>query len=410
MNDSDDHRAVGTAPPKLLYVVNDAHFFMSHRLAVAQHASSEGYEVHVAAPPQHTWGPEGFSEKELEDQGFAYHPIRLSPRGRNPFQELRTLLDLVVLYRRLKPAVVHHLTIKPVLYGGLASRLVGVSAVVHGITGLGQVFVASGLSAKVLRQGVIELYRLIGRHSTVRFIVQNRYDYEVLTEAAAIEPDKVTLIKGSGVALDRFVPTPEAADEPVVVLPARMIWEKGIGEFVAAGRQLKEAGLKARFFLVGATAPSNPRAVPEPQLRQWSAEGVVEWLGRREDMPQIMARANIVCLPSTYGEGVPKSLIEAAASGRAIVASDIPGCREIVTEDVNGLLVPPGDVPELAGALRRLIDDPAARRRMGEAGRKIAEDGFSEKSVVKDTLAAYRELRSADHSSAIPAGARLPGT
>ena len=201
------------------------------------------------------------------------------------------------------------------------------------------------------------------------------------------------LIQGSGVDLEMFKPAPEAAGEPVVILPSRLIWEKGIQEFADAARQLREEGIAARFALIGNTHPSNPRAVPEETLRRWADGGIVEWWGRREDMPEVMAQSHIVCLPSKYGEGVPKVLLEAAAAGRAIVATDTPGCREVVEDGVEGLLVPPGESAALATALRRLIGQPDERKAMGAAGRARAIADLDIDQVVARTLEIYGELR-----------------
>ncbi len=377
---------------KLLYIVNESYFFMSHRLPIARAARAAGYQVHVAAPEDHVWAPEGFTVQALSDAGFAFHPIPLSRRGTNPWQEVRTLIALWRLMRGLRPELVHLLTIKPLLYGGLAARLLGVPGVVAAVTGLGQVFVSTGAGAGLLRRLAVMAYRIATGHPNGRVIVQNAGDMETLARSGAVKPERMVLIRGSGVSLSAFAPSPEPAGPPLVILPARMIWEKGVAEFVAAARLLRARGVEARFALIGDSKASNPRAVPEPTLEKWSREGGVEWWGRRTDMARVFAGAHVVCLPSTYGEGVPKVLIEAAACGRPIVASDIPGCREITREGENGLLVPPGDVEVLAAALARLIEDPALRRRMGDRGRELVEAGFSEDRVVTATLEVYRAL------------------
>jgi len=377
---------------KLLYIVNESYFFMSHRLPIARAALGAGYEVHVAAPEDHVWAPRGFTVEALRDAGFAFHPIPLSRRGTNPWQELKTLIALWRLLAELRPELVHLLTIKPLLYGGLAARLLRVPAVVAAVTGLGQVFVATGVRAGLLRRLAVAAYRVATGHPNGRVIVQNAGDLETLRRSGAVVPGRLVLIRGSGVSLRTFTPEPEPSGPPLVILPARMIWEKGMAEFVAAARSLRARGVTARFALVGDSQASNPRAVPEATLQQWSEEGVVEWWGRRTDMPRVFAEAHVVCLPSTYGEGVPKVLIEAAACARPIVACDIPGCREIVHDGENGILVPPGDTEALAAALARLIEEPALRRRMGVRGREVVEAGFTEEQVAAATLEVYRAL------------------
>lgn len=377
---------------KLLYIVNESYFFMSHRLPIARAARAAGYQVHVAAPEDHVWAPEGFTVQALSDAGFAFHPIPLSRRGTNPWQEARTLIALWRLIRGLRPELVHLLTIKPLLYGGLAARLLGVPGVVAAVTGLGQVFVSSGATAGLLRGLAVMAYRVATGHPNGRVIVQNAGDMETLARSGAVKPERMVLIRGSGVSLSAFAPSPEPDGPPLVILPARMIWEKGVAEFVAAARLLRARGVEARFALVGDSKASNPRAVPQPTLEKWSREGGVEWWGRRTDMARVFAAAHIVCLPSTYGEGVPKVLIEAAACGRPIVACDIPGAREITREGENGLLVPPGDTEALAAALARLIENSDLRRRFGARGRELVEAGFSEDRVVRATLEVYRAL------------------
>lgn len=381
------------ARPILLYIVNEAYFFLSHRLPVARAAVAAGFDVHVAAPDDHVWAPDGFRIQALAEAGFRYHVIPLVKRGTNPLQEMETFGAIVGLIRRLRPRLIHNLTIKPVLYGGLAARIVGVPGVVAGITGLGQMFSGRGAGVALLRGLATVGYRLALGHERARVIVQNPEDGETLVRIGAAPRERVRLIRGSGVALGDFRPSDEpAAERPLVVLPARLIWDKGVGEFAEAARRLRAEGIGARFALVGDTKASNPRSVPEAQLRLWTEEGAVEWWGRREDMPAVLAGAAVICLPSTYGEGVPKALIEAAASARPIVATDIGGCREIVRHEENGLLVPPGDVEALTDALRRLVKDAETRRRFGRRGRDIAVAEFSDIEVAAKTVAVYREL------------------
>ena len=377
---------------RLLFVVNESHFFLSHRLPVAQAAQAAGFEVHVAAPDDHVWAPDGFDVAELARHGFVYHRVPLSRRGANPLQDAGTFLAILTLLRRLRPDVVHLLTIKPVLYGGIASRLAGAPAMVAGITGLGHAFVARGPRAALLRTALRALYRLALAHPNCAVIAQNRADQAALAEGRFVAAARIALIRGSGVPLDEYPPSPDPGGVPVAILPARLIWEKGVETFVEAARLLKSRRIPGRCALVGATRPQNPRAVPAATLEGWVREGAVEWWGRREDMPAVFAQSHVVCLPSAYGEGVPRALIEAAASARPIVASDIPGCREIARDGENALLTPPGDAAALAGALARLFAEPELRRRLGEAGRRIAEAEFSAEDVGRRTLALYEKL------------------
>jgi len=382
----------GPSKGVLLYVINEAYFFLQHRLPAARAARSLGYEIHVAAPADHVWAPEDFDVAEIEKAGFIYHRIELSRRGKNPFREVATIWNLLQLYRKLRPDIVHHLTVKPIIYGGLASRLTAIPATVSSVTGLGQIFVADGVGAAILKSIIIFGYQLATNRKRCRVLVENPDDADLLANVGAVRRDQLVHINGTGIPLDEFKSSDQGGGTPLVILAARLIWEKGIKEFVDAARTLKSKGVDARFALIGDTQSSNPRSVPEDQLRAWQDEGAIEWWGRRDDMPDIFRQSHIVCLPTTYGEGVPRSLIEAAASARPIVTTDTPGCREIVRNDINGLLVPTNDPGALVDALAKLIEDPALRSRMGAAGREIAAGEFSVEEVEQRTLDVYKEV------------------
>jgi len=377
---------------KILFVVNEAYFFMTHRVALARAAADAGYEVHVAAPSHHTWAPDDFSVDVLIDAGFTWHEIPLSRRGTNPLQDLRTLASLARLFRKLSPDVIHLITIKPFLYGAIAARLTGMQAVVGTVTGLGQIFVASGARASFLRSIVRLLYRVALRHPNMAVIIQNPNDGEVLVSTGAVKPDRLTLIRGSGVSLEEYAPVDEPAGPPVVILAARLIWEKGVGDFAAAAEKLLAEGIQARFVLVGDTQPSNPRAVPVGQIEAWCEAGTLEWWGRRKDMPDVLRNSHIVCLPTSYGEGVPRILIEAAASGRPIVSTDIPGCLEVNLDLQTGIVVPVHDVSALAEALASLIASPEMRKRLGRNGRILVTEELSDTIVITKTLEVYEEI------------------
>lgn len=376
---------MATGRNSILYVVNDLDFFLSHRLPVAKAAQDVGYDVHVATP-------ESGNVAVINKMGFIFHPISLNRKGITPCQEMRTFIELYKLYNQLKPVLVHHVTIKPVLYGSLAAQLQGGAAIVNAISGLGYIFSTTGLKSKLILICVKLFYRLAFRHDNMVVIFQNPDDRALFLENKMLNRGRSVLIRGSGVDLQKFVPSPEPEGIPLVVLASRMLWHKGVGEFVEAACLLRKAGVNARFVLVGDSDLGNPAAVPTSQLESWNNNGMVEWWGRRNDIDKIFAHANIVCLPSYLREGVPKVLIEAAASGRPIVTTDSSGCREIVQDGVNGLLVPIHDVVALSFALRKLIEDPELRVRMGKKGREIAVAEFSVEKVVTETLAVYQEL------------------
>ena len=376
----------------ILFVANEAYFFYSHRLPVARAAIAEGAHVHLAAPTDHVWAPASFDIAVLEREGIRFHPLPVSRRGRNPFEELATLLAMARLFRAIKPDLLHLLTIKPILYGGALARWLAVPAVVMAFTGLGHVFAGRERSLALIRPFVLALLRIGLGHPKLRAIFQNRGDFETIVGATGFPRRMATVIPGAGVELDRFRPRPATPGVPLAILAARLIWDKGIAEFVEAARIARQRGAEVRFVLVGDTHPSNPRAVPEAQLRAWAAEGTVEWWGRRDDMDEVLAAAAIVCLPSTYGEGVPKVLLEAAASGRAVVATDIAGCREAVVDGETGILVPVNDASALAQAIGELLPAPDRRIAMGLRGRQRVEAEFDERDVASRTLAVYSDL------------------
>jgi len=370
---------------RLLFLVNEALFFTTHRMPVALAARAAGLEVHVAAPFDATF------VEIIRRNGFPYHPIPLKRGARSLFGEFRLILAFAALIRRLKPDLVHHVAMKPVVWGGLVSRLLRVPAAIHAVTGLGYVFIGEQLHFRLQQWLILRLYRFALHHRNSRAIFQNRDDLKVFLDRGLVEPARVVMIKGCGVDLKTFAPAPEPAGETVVMFPARILGDKGAREFVAAARQLKGEGISARFVMVGRTDADNPTDIGEAQVRDWQREGWIDWWGYSTDMPATLAKSTIICMPS-YREGLPRGLIEAAAVGRAIVTTDVPGCREIVRHEVNGLLVPVRDAAATAAAIRRLVEDPALRRRLAATGRAIAEAEYSVEKFVRDTLAAYRAV------------------
>jgi len=372
---------------RLLFMVNDPGFFLSHRLPVALAAQHAGYEVHVATAD----GPaiSDIPVKELE-----HHVLPLSRSGKNLFLEFGTLVAIYRLFRRINPDVVHLVTIKPVLYGGIVARIVGVPGVVVAISGLGAVFIAQTPMAGILRRLVRSLYKLALGHKNLKVIFQNPDDRAILQGLGAVRPEQTVMIRGSGVDLADYPVAPEPDGIPVVAFAARLLKDKGVGEFVEAASQLQVRGIQARFLLIGSPDPGNPASVTNKELDAWEREGIVELLGYRKDIPDLFARSHIVVLPS-YREGLPRVLIEAAACGRAVITTDVPGCRDAIEPDKTGLLVPVRDSVALADAIERLIKDSDLRRRMGKAGRELAEREFAIEKVVAAHLEVYRTLSSA---------------
>lgn len=368
--------------PQILFVVNACWFFVSHRLPLARAAQRQGFTVHVAASPDETTA-------QLEAAGIHFHPVPFSRKGRHPLQELRTFVRVLSLYRSIRPDLVHHVTIKPIVYGGLAARMARIPAVVSAVAGLGYTFLARGRAARLLRQLVWFGYRKGLSHSNQTVIFQNDDDRREFLARGVVQPAETALIRGSGVDPEEFSPGRRPDGPPVVVLPARLLWDKGVGEFVAAASILKARGVEARFALVGEPDPHNPASVTDDDLAAWSAAGAVEAWGRSDDMPEVFRRAHICCLPS-YREGLPRALLEAAASGLPIVTTNVPGCRDVVRDGHNGYLVPPRQAEPLADALERLIRDVAAREAMGRRGRELVLERFTLERVVAETLTLYR--------------------
>lgn len=384
---ADESFLVGGQPRinnKLMFVVNVDWFFLSHRLPIALEALRQGYQVHIAT---------GLTDRldELQRHGLVVHPLALDRSSAGLGNTLRTLGQLWKVFRAVRPDVVHLVTIKPILLGGLAARLAGVPAVVAAVSGLGFVFMALGTKAVVRRWLVAGLYRVALGHRNLKVIFQNPDDRAILGELMYLPNSKVEMIRGSGVDLTLYSHTPLPQGVPVVLLAARLLADKGVREFVQAARLLKRQGVSTRFCLVGAADPANPASLADAELTQWANEGWVELWGQLSDMPAVLGAAYLVVLPS-YREGLPKVLQEAAACGRAVVTTDVPGCRDAIDPGVTGVLVPVRNAVALADALKGLINNPARCQVMGDAGRALAESAFDVRQVVAVHLRIYQEL------------------
>ncbi|MCD4811329.1 glycosyltransferase family 4 protein [bacterium] len=370
---------------KLIFLITEDWYFWSHRLPIARAARDAGFEVLVATRVDQY-------KERIENEGFKLIPIGLERKSRNVFKEILSIFDIVKIYRRERPNIVHHVAVKPVLYGSLAARIAGIFGVVNALAGLGFIFVAKGWKAKILRQLIVFACRSAFLAKNTIGIFQNPEDLKLFINAGIVKSEKAALILGSGVDTSHFIHLSEPGGIPTIVLASRMLWDKGVGEFVVAAKMLKKDGIECRMILVGKPDPENPASVSEETLWSWRAEGIIEWWGHQEDMLSVFSQTNIVALPTTYGEGVPKVLIEAASCGRAIVATDVPGCREIVRHNENGLLVPSHDPKVLADAIKKLIENPELRAKMGARGREIVKTEFSEKIVVRQTMEVYKKI------------------
>jgi len=369
--------------PKLLFVVTEDWYFCSHRMPLARAARDDGYEVLVAARMA------GHADR-IRAEGFRPIPLRLRRRRSNPWNEVASIIELVKLYRREKPDIVHHVAMKPVIYGSVAALIARVPNIVNAVAGFGYIFTSTQLRARLLRRPVRVALRWLLSAGKGRTIVQNPDDRRALRDLG-IADARIVVIAGSGVDTELFQVQPEADGPLVVCMVARMLWDKGVGELAAAARLLKAEMPSLRVWLVGPPDPENPASIPEVQLASWVEEGILEWLGPRDDVAALWQQAHIAVLPS-YREGLPKALLEAAASGRPMVAADVPGCREVVIDNETGLLVAARDAVALADALRRLAVDEGLRRRLGSAARQRVLDHFSQERIAGETLALYRAL------------------
>lgn len=326
----------------------------------------------------------------IKAAGLNHITLEMSRKGLNPLRELKTMFEFWKLYKDLSPQIVHHVTVKPIIYGSIVASLLNKSFVVNAISGLGYVFTSLPKN-NIVRLITTFLYKLALNRSNSKTIFQNPDDLNLFIQEGMIEKSKTRLILGSGVNCSVFSPTPAKIGDVIVMLPARMLFDKGIYEFVNAVTLLKADYPKVKFVLVGRSDDGNPARIPTKQLRAWELAGLIEWWGYKRNMDEVLNMASMVVLPS-YREGLPKVLLEAAACSKPIISTNVPGCKEIVRHEVNGLLIPPKDEVALAEAIRRLLDNPEFARQLGENGREIVQNEFSEALVVEKTFEVYEHL------------------
>ncbi len=379
---------------KLIFVVNHAAFFVSHRLPIALRARTAGYEVALLTGQAGSESMDKLAVATLNDEGVSHQRVAFKSASVNPLLELLGLVQLAWRMNQLRPDIVHCASPKGLLYGGLAARLCGVKALVLAISGMGFAFTKTG-KRSFLRPFLAYIYRsLVGYafgHKNIRVIVQNQDDKTLLISSGMVRPNQIILIPGSGVDLKIFANVSIKKKLPMVLLPARMLLDKGIVEFVEAVRAVKTSAPEWCFVLAGAADYYNPSSIKREQIEAWQREGLIEWLGHVEDITPWFIQASIVCLPS-YREGMPKSLLEAAAAGCAVVTTNTTGCREAIITGETGDLVPVRDSVALAAALLALIHDRARRERYGYAGQKLAIDRYGLDAVVEQTLGIYQSL------------------
>lgn len=380
---------------KFLLVVNDMAWFWSHRLPLAKDILREGADLHLATDG-------AAANAEIKALGITGHDLPEHTGSFNPLNQLMLAWKIFETLQKTKPDIVHAITLRHAFFTGLASRILKTPHAVFTLAGLGPLFLSDNPRIKAVRTIIVPLFK-IAFGGEGRFIIfQNPDDAKALVRAGAIEESRMTVIRGSGVDPVQFAYTPEPVHEsPVILFSSRLLKAKGIGEFVHAARILKSKGIRARFQVAGDIYEKNHDSVTREELDVWKNEGIIEWLGQRSDMPALMAAANVVTLPSYYGEGVPKVLLEAASIGRAIVTTDMPGCRETVEDGETGILIEPKNAWELTDALEKLLADPALRAAMGRKARARIESDFTIEKVNAHTLAVYAKLLPENEKAAL---------
>lgn len=379
MNQTIDH-----SPKKILFLVTEDWYFCSHRLPIARMAKKSGFDVTVATRVTNHGG-------QILEEGFNLIPLHMRRSGHGLVGELFSFLEIVKVFRKEKPDIVHLVAMKPVFFGGMSLLFSRSTVIINALTGLGHLFTSKRKKIIVLRKIItIFLKKLLTRPGSW-VIVQNAEDRDIIAGIMSKNGNNITLIPGSGVDLSQFLYFPELDSKITVCMVSRMLWDKGVGVLVDAARMVKEAGTDIRVILIGTPDMDNPGSVSEKQLQEWHDSGVVEWLGRRDDIPEILAQSHIAVLPSYYGEGVPKTLLEAAACGRAMITTDSPGCNDVVKHGETGLLVPRRDAEALAKAIIKLAVDPTLRKQMGAAGHNRVKELYSEDMVIRETEMLYRK-------------------
>lgn len=368
-----------------MFVTEDWYFLM-HWAGVLHEARSGGITARIITGP-------GDQADAIAAAGFCHDRIPLRRRSLNPVRELAALASLAKLYRSRQPDIVHHIALKPVLYGSLAAKLTGVPRIINTFPGLGYMFIAGGAFRRLCRWFLLKLLRFACSGPGVIITCQNQEDKALLLQRKVITGDRCIVIPGVGINMEEFQPTEEPEDTRVVLFPGRLLWDKGVGDLVEASRIMRHNGVPAELLLAGEPDPENPASIPVERLRQWEREGLVKWLGRQSDMAPMYRAANVVCVPS-YREGLSRSLIEAGCCSRAAVTTDVPGCRDVVVNRVSGLVVPPRRPEELAKALIEVLGDFHLRRTMGENGRKRVNQYFASQVVLPAYVALYSAVNS----------------
>lgn len=368
--------------PKLLFLVTEDWFFYSHFFERACAAKDANYEVIVVTRNSEC-------AKKIRDAGLTVIPINFKRRGVNPLTEIIVLFRLITIYFKVKPDITHHVAAKPILYGTIAALLVTKAKIINAPVGMGYVFSTENKINRLIRPLLMKSYYFLLNPGKSKVIFENKDDMNTFVAADAVKQINAVLIRGAGVDITKYqFRNIEPEGLPVIALVSRMLWDKGVAEFVSAAEIINQKNIQARFILVGAPDEDNPSAIPIDKLESWHGNNGVEWWGWKADIAKVLSETHIACLPS-YREGLPKSLLEAAAIGLPIVTTDTTGCREVVKNGENGFLVPVRNTQLLVNSLKKLINDKKLRLKMGIASRLMMEENFTSDIVKKQTLEVY---------------------
>lgn len=368
--------------PKLLFLVTEDWFFYSHFFERACAAKDANYEVIVVTRDSEC-------AKQIRDAGLTVIPVNFKRKGINPLKELRVLFRLIEIYFKVKPDITHHVAAKPILYGTIAALLVTKAKIINAPVGMGYIFSTENKINRLVRPLLMGSYYFLLNPGKNKVIFENKDDMNTFVASGAVKQDNAVLIRGAGVDITKFqFRNTEPEGLPIIALISRMLWDKGVAEFVSAAEIINQENTQARFILVGAPDIDNPSAIPREMLESWNGNNGVEWWGWRGDIAKVLSATHIACLPS-YREGLPKSLLEAAAIGLPIVTTDTTGCREVVKNGDNGFLVPVRNTHLLVSSLKMLINDKSLRLKMGKSSRLMMEDNFTSAIVKKQTLDIY---------------------
>lgn len=371
---------------KLLFIINQDWYFCLHWMERAIAARKAGFDVTIAVPA-------GGKTDEIRKAGFHVIFTYLTRSGLTPLTELKALIHLYRLVRKISPDLIVNVTIKPNLYGTIIGRLMMIP-VVNNVTGLGSIFSRSNISNRILKNFILYSFKFLAISNRIKFLFENPEDRNLFISKKTVDPKKTFLMPGSGVDIDKFCFEDSVRPDNCIIIlfAARLLRDKGITTLIEASKILRRKEINFEIWIAGFFDEGNKNNIPERDLIKWDKMGLIKWLGKRDDMPELISSAQIVTLPTYYGEGIPRIIIEAASCGKPIVTTDTPGCRDFVDHEKNGLLIPPKDPIALAASLERLINDWNLRKKMGEYGRKKVCDFFSEEIVIQNTIKIYNEM------------------